>query len=195
MNKLKRLGFAAIATLSLLGIAGASSASATTLELAGSAQNKAVSIEATLTAGSSLILKDESGTTTDTCTSSEIKATTGTFTGASPIGGPVSTLSFAKCTHTTTVLKSGRLLFTWDTAGTNGTVWSSEAEWTVQSTFFGSSSVCKSGVGTKIGTLLGVKSGHASILTNGKINCGILGSAALTASYTVTSPTGLGIVS
>jgi len=191
MKYLKMLGLAAVAAMALMASAGG--ASATTLEVGGAAQNNEVTIEATIAAGTSAILKDEFGTTTDTCTASTVKGTTeGSFTGAT-VGGKVGTLSFGSCSHTTHVIKPGSLAVAW-TSGTNGTVTSKEAEVTVDSTVFGASAVCKTGAGTDVGTLTGVSSGNATMHISATVNCGFLGNAKWTGTYTVTSPSGLGVV-
>jgi hypothetical protein len=202
MKYLKILGLAAVAAMALMAFAA--SASATTLAIGGVAQNKAITLEATLQSGTSALLKDEFGTTTDTCTSSTVKGTTENrvspettrFTGA-VVGGKITTLDFANCTHTTTVIAPGSLHVTWISGTTNGTVSSIGAEVTVQSTFFGASAICKTGEGTDIGTLTGKKltTEHAVMDINAKINCGILGSSSWTGTYVVTSPTGLGVES
>jgi len=196
MKYLKMLGLVAVAAMALTAFA-ASTASATTLETNGVATKAAETITATLEAGSSAILKDEFGTTTDTCLKSEVKgATEGTFTGAT-VGGKVGTLTFEECTHTTKVDANGSLSIAW-TSGTNGEVKSSGAEVTVQSTFFGATALCKTGTGTKIGTATGVKEGNATIDINATVNCGILGSSSWTGTYSVTTPSGkegLGVTS
>ena len=195
MKHLKKLGLAVVAAMATLACAGAGAASATTLEVGGATQNKPVSIGATLKAGTSSIIKDKNGTTFETCTSSELKtATEGSFTGLS-VGGMVSSFSFAGCNHTKHVLKPGSLSITWS-AGTNGTVSSSGAEWTTMSTVFGASFVCKTGTGTTIGTLTGSSSGNATLHINATtLDCGAFGTSSWTGTYTVTSPLGLGVVS
>jgi hypothetical protein len=195
MKYLKMLGLAAVAAMALMAFVGAGAASATTLEIGGVTQNKAVTITASLESGTSAVLKDEFGTTTDTCTSSHVHGTTTLFTapGTAEIHGNVTELTFANCTHTTKVLKPGKIYIGWEEGTTNANVTSAEAEVTVQSTFFGASAVCKTGAGTKIGTLTGVASGFATIHINAKINCGILGTSGWTGAYTVTSPNGLGV--
>jgi hypothetical protein len=200
MKYLKMLGLAAVAAMALMAVVGASAASATTLEVGGVAKNSAVEIVATLEPGTSALLKDSAGTTTDTCTTSEVKGKTSVFTGAA-VSGPISALTFTNCTHTTVVITKGSLSVTSIAGTTNGTVSSIGAEVTVQSTAFGASAICKTGAGTDIGTLTGATSGllagnpHATMDINGKINCGILGTATWTGAYTVTSPTDLGVVS
>jgi hypothetical protein len=171
MKYLKMLGLAAVAAMALMAFAA--SASATTLEVNGVTQNKSVSLESTLKAGTSAILKDEFGTTTDTCTVSTVSGSTTKF---DPPSGPVSALTFSSCTHTTTVIAKGNLSVAW-TSGTNGTVSSNGAEVTVQSTFFGASAVCKTG--------------DATVDINAKINCGILGASTWTGTYTVTKVNGV----
>jgi hypothetical protein len=207
MKYLKMLGLAAVAAAALMAFVGAGTASATTLEVGGVAKNSAVTLEASLKSGTSALLKDEFGTTTDTCTVSEVEGTTENraspettrFTGA-VVGGKINKLTFSSCTHTTTVIAPGSLHVTWISGTTNGTVSSVKAEVTVQSTFFGASAVCKTGEGTDIGTLTGATTAtnpgvHATMDISAKINCGILGAASWTGTYTVTSPTHLGVVS
>jgi hypothetical protein len=192
MNWLKHLGLASGVALVTMAFLAAGVASATTVEVKGVAQNKSVSATASLKSGTSMILKDEFGTTTDTCTASQIKgATEGTFTGAS-VGGKLSFMTFEKCSHTTTVVAKGAMSIVW-TSGTNGSASSSGAEVTVQSTFFGASAVCKTGVGTQVGTITGTKEGNATLHVNAKVNCGILGSTSLTGTYTGTG-NGFGVV-
>lgn len=191
MKYLKILGLAAVAAMALTAIL-ASSASATTLEVTGVKTNATVTLIASLEKNTSALLVDEFGTTTDTCTSSEVKVdTTSPFTvaGKGEIDGTVEALTFGGCSHTTTVIKPGKLFIAWD-GGTNGTVTSSEAEVTVSSTFFGASAICKTGTGTHIGTLTGSNTAGvpATIHINASINCGILGAAKWTGSYEITSP-------
>jgi hypothetical protein len=193
MKYLKMLGLAAVAAMALMAFVGAGTASATTLEVGGVAKNAAVTISSSLAAGSSAILKDEFGTTTDTCTESTVSGTTTTPFTAAEVDGTVSSLTFSKCSHTTDVINKGILYVKWLSA-TNGTVTSSGAEVTVSSTFFGASAVCKTGAGTALGTLTGVNAGNATMHINATISCGILGNSKWTGTYTVTSPTGLGVI-
>ncbi|HSS41583.1 MAG TPA: hypothetical protein VLK37_03430 [Solirubrobacterales bacterium] len=201
MKYLKMLGLAAVAAMALMAVVGASAASATTLEIKGVAQNAAVTINATLEPGTSALLKDSAGTTTDTCTESEVHGKTTEFTtpGSAEIHGNVEKLTFGKCTHTTTVLKAGKLFVGWIPGTTDGTVTSSEAEVTVVSTAFGISAVCKTGGGTDIGKLTGATNGgtnktaFATMDIEGKISCGILGTSTWTGFYSVTSPEELAV--
>jgi len=194
MGNPKIAAFASVVAMALTLVFGFGVASATTLEEFGTAKNQSVTIEATLASGTSALLKDEFGTTTDTCTTSQVSGSTeGTFTG-STVGGFIWSTSGGNCSHTTTILSGGKFSIGW-TSGTNGTVKSSEFELTVLSTFFGASAVCKTGSGTSLGTLTGVSSGNATVDVNAKVNCGILGNATFTGTYSVTRPFGLGVVS
>jgi hypothetical protein len=175
--------------MALCGIA-AGTASATTLSVGGVKQNKAVSFTSSLASGTSMILKDEFGTTTDTCSQSSLAGSTeGTFTAAT-VGGKASTFSFGNCTHKTTVLKIGKVTFRW-LFGIFLTISFDEFEWKTVSTFFGAEATCKTGTGTDIGTVTGVESGNATIHVNATVNCGILGNASWTGTYSVSSPSGL----
>jgi hypothetical protein len=195
MKTLKRTFAMAVTALAIVAFP-ASFASATTLEVKGVKQNSAVAIKVSMQAGSSAVLTDEFGTTTDTCTETNNEGTTAspfTSAGKGAIGGPVLSMKIGGCSHTTTVLKPGRISISW-ISGTNGTVTASESEITTQSTFFGASAVCKTGTGTDIGILTGKASGQSTIDVNGILNCGILGSAHWSSTYVVTSPEGLGVV-
>jgi len=193
MSTLRRLSLMAVSVMATMAMSSASIASATTLEIGSTAQNNAVEIGATLQSGTSMIVKDEVGFTTDTCTTSELKAKTeGSFTGPR-VSGKVGTMTFGGCTHTTTVDANGTLSVEW-ISGTNGNVISAGTELTLLSTWWGVTALCKTGTGTKIGTITGTKTGHATIDITATINCGIIGNATWTGTYTATSPTGLGAV-
>ncbi|HEX6782911.1 MAG TPA: hypothetical protein VF125_12925 [Solirubrobacterales bacterium] len=193
MNFLRKLALTAFGTSVLIAISS-TAASATTLEVGGVKQNGAVLVEASLTSGTSMTIKDTNNVLVDTCTGSSLKGTTGSpFTG-STVTAALSTLSFTSCSHKTTVLKAGTLHFTWS-SGTNATVSSSGAEITIETTAFGISAICKTGTGTNLGTLTGKASDHAIIDINAVLKCGLADTKVWTATYTVTSPTGLGVVS
>jgi hypothetical protein len=191
MNYRKKLCLTALTVTALLALIGTGTASATTLEVGGVAQNKSVTIEASLKPGTSAILKDTNNATVETCTDSRMKGST-----SSPFTGPSVTwllivLTTDSCSHTDHVLAAGIIHFYW-TSGTNATVVASKSEVTIQSTIFGASCIAKTGTGTTIGTLTGVKEGHATMDINGVIPMGLCGDAVWTGTYTITSPTGLG---
>lgn len=184
------LVLAAAAATALL-TTGAGTASATTVTVGGTAQNSSVTYSAGLASGTSTVLKDSAGTTTNTCTESSLAGKTeGTFSGAS-VGGNASTFTFGKCSHKMTVLKIGKVNFRWLFGILLGISFK-DFEWKSISTAFGVEATCKTGEGTEIGTLTGVSSGNATIDVNAKVNCGILGTATWTGTYSVASPSGLG---
>jgi hypothetical protein len=107
------------------------------------------------------------------------------------VTGAVSSLTFGSCTKTVTVDKAGKLYVEY-TSGTNGTVFSEEAEVTVLTPLFEAEVNCKTGTGTDIGTLTGVASGTATMDINAVLNCGfLLPSATWKGSYTVSSALGV----
>jgi len=193
MDHIKSFGLAAIAGWVVIALAGTSIASATTLEVKGVTQTGAVTIKASLEAGTSSLLKDDFSNVTTTCSGSTIEGKTTTFTGPA-VSLPVSSLTFTGCSHTTDVLASGSLSGSRIGTTTNGTVTSSGTEVLVRSTFFGINAVCRTGAGTDIGTLTGKASGQATLDINATLDCDALGNGYWTASYVVTSPEGLGFV-
>jgi hypothetical protein len=195
MSYLKKLGLASAFALALMAIHGTVVASATTLEVGGVAKNSAVEVRASLKSGTSLLFKDGTGATGTTCTTSEIKAKTeGAFTNTQ-VNGKVSSFTLANCSHTTKVIKPGRLwVVKLGAGGTDGRVFLSEAEVTFVSTVFGVSCTSVIDPAVEIGPLTGVSSGNATIDVDTTLNMGICGGGSWTATYTVTSPSGLGVV-
>jgi hypothetical protein len=200
----KTLVLAVLLALVLMAL-GASSASATTLEVGGVAQSKSIEIRAWLEENTSFRMENTSGDVFNTCTSSELRIVTlEPFTASAPgakwVGGPVTNLTFGNCTNESVAVDNrGNLSFEW-TSGTNGTVRWSGASITVSS-IFGSTLNCTTNL-THIGTLTGVTKStevnytvkHATLDVNAVLNCGFLmPSARWTGSYTVISPTGFGI--
>ncbi|HET9196974.1 MAG TPA: hypothetical protein VFN92_01800 [Solirubrobacterales bacterium] len=188
MKYLKMLGLAAVAAMAFMAFAG--SASATTIATKGVATNAAETLTASIKSGGSAILKDTNNLTVDTCKESTVSGTTqkdtsGDFTGPT-VTGALSTLTFSGCSHTTHVLKKGTLHIAW-TSGTNGTVSSSGAEVTIQSTIFGISCIAETGSGTVIGTYTGVKEGNGTMDINGTIPMTCGGDAVWTGTYTMTT--------
>jgi hypothetical protein len=192
---MKRAQVPALAGLAiaLMSLAGASTASATALEVKQAAKNEPVTISASL--ASSSTLESTSGVISNTCSTSTVGGTTSVFSGTT-VSGPVSTLSFGGCLHEKVVVsKMGSLSVERIGATTNGTVRSSGAEVTVPVTIFGSvvTTTCTTSE-TDLGTLAGVASGNATITLSAILDCGgVLPSAKWTGTYTVTSPEGLGV--
>jgi hypothetical protein len=190
MRYLKMLGLATLATMILVALV-ANGASATTLDIGGAKQNGSVSIESSLSAGTSATLRQTNNDFVDTCTTSTVKGKTeGSYTGTA-VGGKIA-LTFANCTHATKVVNGGTLSIE-HTSGQNGTVRSSSALVTVQSTTFGTTLECVTS-NTHLGTLTGTSSGHANLKINAVVNCGFfMTTAKWEGEYTVTSPTGLAV--
>lgn len=195
MKYLKMLGLAAIAATALTAFT-AGSASATTLEVGGEAKNSSVTISASIAAGNSAILARTDGTLANTCTASTVAgATASPFTGTK-VTGAISTLSWSGCSAgNPTVHQKGQLYVEHEAPTTNGKVFSENAEVTVP-TSLGFTVNCKTGAGTEVGTLTGTGdvTKHAIMHVNAVLNCGfLLPSATWKGTYTVTSPTGLGV--
>jgi hypothetical protein len=110
------------------------------------------------------------------------------------VTGAVNTLTFGTCTREpVTTHKGGTLHIKWIEGTTNGTVTSSGAEVTTGSPF--GTLNCKTGEGTHLGTLKGVAktTEHATMEINAVLSCSGI-SSKWEATYTVTSPTGLGVI-
>jgi hypothetical protein len=170
-----------------------------------------ISIEATLKSGTSALLTDTFGFFANTCTVSNVKGTTETdvtdepepgvkvtttytATGTNPIDGPITELSWSSCKEGNPVPHAnGSLSVSWIKGTTNGTVKSKNAQVTVPSAL-GTLTCTTPKEGTDLGTLTGVASSlaHATMDINAVLNCGI--TAKWTGTYTVTTPTGLGVV-
>jgi hypothetical protein len=192
MKHLRCLGLAVLVAMALAAILGTGTASATTLQSFGKNLPKGTTIVTTMKSGTSSIMKDEFGTTTDTCPGSENKSQTTNESGTA-VTSVVITQQTSNCTHTVTTLAKGSGRIEW-TSGHNGIVISTGSEVTVLSTFFGASAVCRTGAETVMGTLTGSEEGNATMDVNAKLNCGVLGYGTLTSTYTVTSPKGLTVV-
>jgi hypothetical protein len=193
MKQLRRSALIALA-MAMAALAGAATASATVLEVAGAVKNEEVQIEASLKAGTSLILATTGGGFMNTCSSSRVSGHSSSPYIGTTVSGPVSTLSFSSCTEGPVVVDAaGSLSVERIGTTTNGTVRSSGAKVTVPSTL--GTLTCQTAVGgTDIGTLTGVASGKATIDINAVLNCGFfLPSAKWEGTYTVTSPEGLGV--
>jgi hypothetical protein len=194
---MKHLGtsVSVVLAVAMMALAGAVSASATTLEVKGIPKNEAVALKFTLKAGTSMLLTDTAGFFANTCTSSTKEGKTESpFTGTT-VGGKLSTLSFSNCAEGPIVVDTPGSLTVQNIAGTtNGTVRSIGAKVTVPSPFGLLTCVTAASPGTDIGTLTGVVSGAATIDMSAALNCGSI-TAKWLATYTVTSPEGLGVTS
>lgn len=190
MKHLKMLGLAAVAAMAFTAVV-ASTSSATTLEVGGVTQNSAVTLEMSLASGTSTTLSATGGSLANTCTTSVMHGTTSTFTG-SVAKGPLSTLTFTNCTRPVTVHKAGTIEVTDIANSTNGTAYWDEAEVTVGTPV--GTVTCIPSPTTHIGTITGNASGKGTMHGSGVLNCGfLLPSASWKGTYTVTSPSGLGV--
>ena len=194
MKFTKTLGVVFAAALGLMAFA--STASATTLEVGGVTQTGAITIQATLKAGTSLLHTDTVGNFLNTCTASTIQGRDSTRTTGTRVEGPIEVLSFGTtatpCTEGNPVVHS-RGSFSIERIGTttNGTVRWHNGDVTTFSSF-GTLTCTTPPEGTDIGTLTGVASGSATLDVNAVLNCGPI-TTKLTGTYTVTSPGGLGV--
>lgn len=193
MKHLRTFGLAVAAVVATTAFA-AGSASATTLEVNGIAQNGGVSLSASLKSGGKIVVSRTDGTSVNDCASSEVGGTTSSFTG-SQVTGALATLKFASCPHSVTVHNAGQLYIQHISGTTNGTVGWENGVITVYYPYVFNYVTCSSGAGTHIGTLTGTASGHAVLHINAVLNCGfLLVSATWKGTYAVTSPTGLGVI-
>jgi hypothetical protein len=193
MKITKILGVFAAAAMALMAFAG--TASATTLEIGGTAKNEPITIHAT--AESTVVLSATGGGFANTCTESTVHGVTTTPFSAARVGGTVGILTFGGCVEPVTVDSGGYLEIENIAGTTNGTVFSKNAKVTTGSPF-GNLTCTTSAAGTHIGVLTGVGVAptpeHATMDINAVLNCGFfLPSAKWEGKYIVTSPTFLGV--
>lgn len=174
----------------------ASTASATTLELNGVAQSSSIVLTASLKAGSSTLFTDtaQSQPPLNTCSVSVLQASTQVATGTAVTAG-MKVPTFETCTQGNAVADTlGTLSIERITGTTNGTVRSFGTKMTWPSSVGTLTCLTSSTTGTDIGNITGVASGNATLDINAVLNCGVV-TARWTGTYTVTSPTGLGVTS
>lgn len=188
---LRTLAIVALATAAI-PVFAVSSATATTLEIGEATQNKAVTFTWSQESGLSSTLGRTDGTQTTTCTEMDASGTTfSPFTGHI-VAASISTLTF-ECNHEITVHKAGQFYFTHASGTTSAKTFMKGTELTVPTTL-GFTVTCKTGEGTEVGTLTGVKSGSAKVDINAVLNCGfLLPSASWKGTFILTSPPGLGV--
>ena len=184
MKFLKTIGLAVAAATAFAAFA-ASSATATTLESGGVTVNEPVTISASLQANSVTVTNTSEGFY-NTCSTSTMAGTTSVFTGAR-VTGALSTLTFENCVFGKVVVhQKGQIYIEHEAGTTAGNVFSENAELTVSSPV--GTLTCKTGTGTKIGTLIGT----TLEIKNAVINCGFfLPSSLWRGTYTLTE--GLGV--
>jgi hypothetical protein len=192
---LKWTGTYAVTSPEGLGVTD-SNAPSTRLEVGGVAKNESVAINASLKAGTTSLLADTFGFFANTCTTSTVEGEA--TPSGSVVSGPVNVLSWGT---TATPCKEGNP--TVDAKGslsverigttTNGTVKSKNAKVTVPSAL-GTLTCETPSEGTDLGTITGVASGTATLDVAALLSCGSIPTK-WTATYTVTSPEGLGVTS
>jgi hypothetical protein len=179
-----------IAATALAVSLGPGNASATTLEVGGVKKNESVVMEAVSTNWTTL--KSTMGETVNTCDLQFKVATTSPYTGAT-VHGKITSIT-GLCSHLRTINSPGTLSIASIPGTTNGTVTASGLSWKIRSTTFGIDVDCNSGEGAHIGTITGVAGGHATLHTNGVLNCGFfVPSAKLEGTFMIRSPTGFGV--
>jgi hypothetical protein len=194
--KLRTLGAAALTVLAMTTFAA--TASATTLEAKGVKQTGAVTIRASLKAFSSSLFSDTFGGFANTCTASGLEWRTEVFTGGSVEGTPLFPPSFSNCTEGPVVVDNpgvtSKFTITNIAATTNGTVRWIGGVITTPSPFGPLSCSMAAAPGTDIGTLTGTAFGTPTLDINASLNCGFI-TGKWQATYTFTSPEGLGVTS
>jgi hypothetical protein len=196
MKRMKKIGPAVLAAMALMALIGASSASATTLEVTTTTKNESVTITASLQSGTSSQLNNTSGSIQNTCTGSHMHGSTESpYTSPHIVTGSFTSgsagWSVSGCTRTVTIHNAGKFYITYIAGTTNGTVYIEDTVLTFGAPLVGYLTCETSAEGTHIGTLTGVGHGQATLHANAVIPCGI--TATWTATYTITSPDGLGV--
>jgi hypothetical protein len=194
MKYLKIIGLAAAAAMALMAF-GVGTASATTLENGTSPFTHPTVLESSLVG--SAILETTGGTTLDTCTESTVSGNPDTGSATATVKG-AATVTFNKCTKSTTVDNGGELEIHHIAGTSNGTVTGNTFDVTVEA-FEGT--YCAYGLSkddtmVHVGTLTG--DDHTAKIeintvvvevTTDKFLCP--NDARWTATYHITNPTGL----
>ena len=200
MKYLKMLGLAAIAAAALTALVGVGSASAVTLceenVTTGCLTHVNLGKTITFTAESSVKLAGPFGITLDTCTESEVSGkttSTGDDTTNGFVTGNVETLTFGKCTRSTTVGAGGTLSIAGNGTGGNGSVTSSGATVTIHElpNIVGNPSTCaytteKTALGTLTASATAATFDIAATITSETANCP---TGTWSGSYVSTGPT------
>jgi hypothetical protein len=191
MNYLKMLGLAAVAAMALMAVT-AGSASATTLEVGGVPKSTSTTIDAS--ASSPIVLSDTEGFVANRCSVSSVAGST-TSTSGTKVTGPISTLSFGTCEVSPVTVESRGGFYIEKEVATSGIVYSEQTAVTWNTSFGFHVTCTTAGSGTGIGTLDGVASGNATMTIAAVLSCGfLLPSARWSATYKISTPTGLGVV-
>jgi hypothetical protein len=190
--KLRSLVPIALSAMALMA-STASSASATTMEIGGTAQNQEITYTFRLKVGFSFIITDTSGFAANTCKEAHIHGHVSfPFDAVSVLGG-ITSFYYKSCTEgNPTVDSAGTLSFERIGTTTNGTVRSNGLKITVPS-FFGTLTCTTSN--TDFGTLTGVSSGEATLDVNAVVSCTVIGDSRWQGTLSASTPSGLGVTS
>jgi hypothetical protein len=157
MNHVKLPALVAAATMALMALLGAGTASATVLcktatsgEPCGEAWKFSGTIKGSLASGTSAVSKDTSGELVDTCTGGTAEGSASAGGATSTVTGNTSSLSFSGCTSTTKNLSKCEGEIHYISGTNNGTVTVKGCEVTTNTVFFGSC-VYGAGEGVDVG--------------------------------------------
>lgn len=198
MKHVKMLVLAAVAAGALMAVIGAGTASATvlcstTVETCPTAQKWpfGMTLDFSISSGSSAKLTQTNGEAIDTCTVSTVKGTiTNTGSAFETVSGPVDSMTWENCTFPTKTLAVGNLEVHRIAGTSNGTVTAyGTFEVTVNTVFFGSCAF-SFGPGISIGDL---KEGKPATFAANAVSTKVAGGAACpvtakwSANYTLTT--------
>jgi hypothetical protein len=195
-RRLNRIALIALVA-SLAVSAAAGSASATRLEIGGVPKTEKMALTASLESGLKVHFSntygDPVGPYSNWCAGSHLSATATSLEGATKAAGAINTLLFSSCEFPVTAHQPGQLYIEHIAGTTNGLVRTANTELTI--TLPAGTLTCKTGPGSSIiGILTGKASGHATLDINAVLNCGfVIPTFLWRGSYTVVSPTGLGV--
>lgn len=190
--KFKTIGSAVLAVVALMAFT--ETASATTLEVGGVKQTAAVTIQATIAAGTSMAWTLTDGSFVNTAVASTFEVKTSTSTTGTVVSGPVATWTWSGGAEGEPITDERGSLSIENISGTTkGTLRSNGTKVTVPSPL---GTITCTTSNTDIGTLIGAASGKATLAINAVLNCGsVVPSVKWSGTYTVTSPLGLGVTS
>lgn len=192
MKQLKRIAAIALAATAFAMIAGAGSASATTIEVEGITQNKSSNVEFRVALGTKAVLARTDGSFANECSISRMRGNTQSPYTGTTVTAWVGIMYFETCVRPVIVHIAGTLHVEHIAGTTDGTVSSSGAEITVGSPF--GTLNCQTGSGVDIGRLTGTSSGWAKMDVNAVLNCGFLvPSATWKGTYEETWANGTGV--
>jgi hypothetical protein len=185
--------------MAVMAIWGAGVASATelykyTTPSANDTLGAGTELSMSMKSGTSMILRDQfTQKVIGTCTRAELQGKTETAGGeAAHPSGSFSAVSLTNCTHTTHMVANGGFEIQHLAGTTNGTVAINGLKFKIKDTIFGLE--CTVALSGTVGTLTGATSatGTATLdIVKALVSWGLCGTAELTATFSITTPTGL----